>query len=52
MASHIKPWHILTNEERLNSFNGFLFASMYASALDRELSVNNLNGPFDRKSDR
>ena len=35
IASHIKPWRASTNQERLDSFNGFLFIPNLDKAFDK-----------------
>lgn len=43
-ASHIKPWRISTNEERLNPYNGLLLVPNLDSAFDRGLISFDDNG--------
>lgn len=35
VASHIKPWSDASDEDRLNTFNGFLLAANYDSVFDK-----------------
>jgi hypothetical protein len=44
VASHIKPWRISTNSERLNPFNGLLLIPQYDRLFDRGLVTFERNG--------
>ena len=33
-ASHIKPWAVCSDQERLDTFNGFLLSPTYDKAFD------------------
>lgn len=37
VASHIKPWHLSNNNEKIDIFNGFIFTPLYDSLFDSGL---------------
>jgi len=51
IASHIKPWNVSTNEERLDKFNGFFLIPTLDKLFDRGYISFNENGNILISSD-
>jgi predicted restriction endonuclease len=50
IASHIKPWSVASDSERLNTFNGFLLAVNYDSVFDKGYITFAKNGLIEVSS--
>ncbi len=46
-ASHIKPWRVSSNEERLDPFNGICLSPLYDRAFDKGYITFNPNGALE-----